>query len=111
MIITIRRDALRDNETGPGHWGVEAEWDVAGRPAIALIYRVECSGGGPEPHPDFVYADMPWSAWGGNAILAAAGMETFTGMAEGYTDKYGDDMYADAGAESQTEDVPAEQRF
>lgn len=80
---------------GPGAWSAE-DFHGSGRLAIGLTYKVEIEGDGPEPHPEMITGDEPWNLWGGDAILAAACLDSFDGMGDNYTDKYGDQIYSDS---------------
>jgi transglutaminase-like putative cysteine protease len=102
--MKTRTQALKDlsaaiaayaGPSGPGTWTAE-DFHGTGRPSIGLTYSVEIKGDGPEPHPEMIAGDEPWKVWGGDAILSAAGLENFDGMADTYTDKYGDQIYADS---------------
>ena len=88
--------SLYAGDIGPGRWVVPNLVGSGGRRCIGLTYIVEIAGDGPEPHPEFTQDDAPWKLWGGDAILSTAGLESFDGMTETYTDKYGDDIYADS---------------
>lgn len=42
-----------------------------------------------------MYGDEPWSDWGGDAILSAAGLPEYDNSgADTYTDRFGDEMVA-----------------
>lgn len=87
--------AAYSDPTGPGTWSAE-DFHGSGRPSVGLTYKVDIEGDGPEPHPELQTGDEPWKMWGGDAILAAAGLEQFDGMSDSYTDKYGDQIYCDS---------------
>lgn len=80
--------------TGPGVW-VASEYRDDGR--VMLAYQVACGGEGPEPHPDITQGDEPWKQWGGDAIIAAAGLDKLPqdGGQDHWTDRDGDEMWAE----------------
>jgi len=66
----------------PGLWSVNA-----GDGYVQLVWTCD------EDATPEMYGDEPWSEWGGNAIIAAAGMPEFDDSGcDGYQDKYGTDV-------------------
>ena len=64
----------------PGTWSV-----FSGDDYVQLVWTCDTAEA-PE-----MYGDEPWSEWGGNAIIAAAGLPRFDDSGvDGYTDHYGD---------------------
>ena len=64
----------------PGEWSVNFGDDY-----VQLVWTCAAAAA-PE-----MYGDAPWSEWGGNAIIEAAGLQQFDNSGiDGYTDRYGD---------------------
>ena len=83
--IAALQDAIKStaaNSTSPGLWSVESGGDY-----VMLVWACDADAA-PE-----MYGDEPWSEWGGNEIIAAAGMPEFDDSGcDGYTDKYGTEV-------------------
>lgn len=91
--VTALEEAIASyaGETGPGVWGVEGDGDYGGSAYVLLTYEVEAE----EMSDD---CDVIWKKWGGEAILAAAGLETCGGGgADRNQDKWGVDTYYEWG--------------
>lgn len=66
--------------SGPGTWSVNS-----GEGYVMLVWTAD------EAETGEMYGDEPWSEWGGNAIIEAAGLQQFDDSGiDGYTDRYGD---------------------
>lgn len=83
--------AAYEGDTGPGCWQVERDFDRVGQARIGLTYLLGISD-----QPEDMAGDEPWKIWGGNAILAQAGLESQDGHADSWVDKYGDGVYGDS---------------
>ena len=103
-VLTNAIAAHSGDTTGPGTWEAQNFYG-AQRDCVALTYSVKVTGEGPMAHPDLVTGDEPWKNWGGDAILAAAKLVSFDGAGESYTDKCGDEIYADSALIEVSDDI------
>lgn len=71
-------------EDVPGTWKVSS-----GEGYIQLVWECEAAETGE------MYGDEPWSKWGGNQIIEAAGAPDFNDSGcDSYTDRFGDNITA-----------------
>jgi hypothetical protein len=100
MIANMLQIAIENlQESGPGKWTIVDHYEDC----VQLCYTldvVKTKGEATAPHPDlYKDSDAIWSKWGGreilNAIPKALKIQQRDAGADGYTDKYGDDVYSE----------------
>ena len=83
-IITALESAIAETPSAVGEWSVNA-----GKDYVQLVWTCD------ERDAPEMYGDEPWNDWGGNAILAAAGVRQFDDSgADRYTDRFRDLLVA-----------------
>ena len=83
-IITALESAIAETPSAVGEWSVNA-----GKDYVQIVWTCD------ERDAPEMYGDEPWSEWGGNAILAAAGVRQFDDSgADRYQDRFGDLLVA-----------------
>lgn len=91
LIEKLEKSIQAIGPKGPGVWTVEDHGDV-----VILSYAITLDGCENAPHHDLEKnQDAIWKEWGGYQIVREADAEIKDAGSDGYTDKYGDDIYCE----------------
>lgn len=80
-------------DRGPGEWEISIDGEGTEDERVSLAYKVEIvkdEHNPSQPHPRIMAGDEPYLEWGGNAIIAAAGMMIYDGCLDAMDGYYYD---------------------
>lgn len=90
LVQAIEKAIKTVGPKGPGHWTVEVRERY-----VVLDYSLKVQHDcWPCPHPELKKSqDAIWKKWGGDQIVGD--LRVKSAAADGYTDKYGDEIYCE----------------